>query len=440
MKNLRRLITQYKNIYAKVSQENDSVFCLEGVGDPSQFSKQAFKWFETKIPVHDELDEAFNAILPKLYQGFFLSNSDIELRWFTVIYAFMRFGYLPFYSEDKKHLFIFKIGEGQFSIDEIIKRINTFYEREFQNSIKFVSYTQNEIEKIYQKILDAEDFYLTKNGAYTQELINNLGDEISKISFRDFLRQRIVGHIHWNALAMYPIEAPKATSAWREERQKREYNLPVLNHCSKWERLFFYNSSFILEQYGIEGVVGAKEGDIVIDAGAFIADTALYFSQKIGNSGKVYAFEALPHNAEHAKDNVKTNNCRNVEVVPMALTYKTQKMYFVLDEVSNGASHIADDTASEKQIEVSGTSLDDFAKEHAIKVGFIKSDIEGCEMDLLLGAKETIKRDKPTCGLTVYHKQDDYIKIPQYLSSLCPEYQYYFRCETEPVLFAAVTK
>ena len=148
MKNLRRLITQYKNIYAKVSQENDSVFCLEGVGDPSQFSKQAFKWFETKIPVHDELDEAFNAILPKLYQGFFLSNSDIELRWFTVIYAFMRFGYLPFYSEDKKHLFIFKIGEGQFSIDEIIKRINTFYEREFQNSIKFVSYTQNEIEKI----------------------------------------------------------------------------------------------------------------------------------------------------------------------------------------------------------------------------------------------------------------------------------------------------
>ena len=394
MKNLRRLITQYKNIYAKVSQENDSVFCLEGVGDPSQFSKQAFKWFETKIPVHDELDEAFNAILPKLYQGFFLSNSDIELRWFTVIYAFMR----------------------------------------------FVSYTQNEIEKIYQKILDAEDFYLTKNGAYTQELINNLGDEISKISFRDFLRQRIVGHIHWNALAMYPIEAPKATSAWREERQKREYNLPVLNHCSKWERLFFYNSSFILEQYGIEGVVGAKEGDIVIDAGAFIADTALYFSQKIGNSGKVYAFEALPHNAEHAKDNVKTNNCRNVEVVPMALTYKTQKMYFVLDEVSNGASHIADDTASEKQIEVSGTSLDDFAKEHAIKVGFIKSDIEGCEMDLLLGAKETIKRDKPTCGLTVYHKQDDYIKIPQYLSSLCPEYQYYFRCETEPVLFAAVTK
>ena len=239
---------------------------------------------------------------------------------------------------------------------------------------------------------------------------------------------------------MYPIEAPKATSAWREERQKREYNLPVLNHCSKWERLFFYNSSFILEQYGIEGVVGAKEGDIVIDAGAFIADTALYFSQKIGNSGKVYAFEALPHNAEHAKDNVKTNNCRNVEVVPMALTYKTQKMYFVLDEVSNGASHIADDTASEKQIEVSGTSLDDFAKEHAIKVGFIKSDIEGCEMDLLLGAKETIKRDKPTCGLTVYHKQDDYIKIPQYLSSLCPEYQYYFRCETEPVLFAAVTK
>lgn len=54
-------------------------------------------------------------------------------------------------------------------------------------------------------------------------------------------------------------------------------------------------------------------------------------------------------------------------------------------------------------------------------------DIEGSELMALKGAEQTIRRFKPKLAICVYHRVEDLITIPQYIKSLNPDYNLYFR-------------
>lgn len=60
-------------------------------------------------------------------------------------------------------------------------------------------------------------------------------------------------------------------------------------------------------------------------------------------------------------------------------------------------------------------------------ITFIKMDIEGAEYRALLGAKETIKRDKPRLAISIYHKPEDIFELPQLILSYNSEYRFAMR-------------
>lgn len=68
---------------------------------------------------------------------------------------------------------------------------------------------------------------------------------------------------------------------------------------------------------------------------------------------------------------------------------------------------------------------------------FIKADIEGMEMAMLRGAKETIRKFRPKMALSIYHEPTDLFEIAEYVSSLVPEYQMAVRHHA-PVLMDSV--
>lgn len=65
---------------------------------------------------------------------------------------------------------------------------------------------------------------------------------------------------------------------------------------------------------------------------------------------------------------------------------------------------------------VAAITLDGLVKKgNYQKIGLIKMDVEGYEMNILLGSENTIKNDKPILLISIYHSGNQFINIPLYL-------------------------
>lgn len=58
---------------------------------------------------------------------------------------------------------------------------------------------------------------------------------------------------------------------------------------------------------------------------------------------------------------------------------------------------------------------------------FIKMDIEGGEFDALNGAMDTLKNFRPLLAISIYHRIDDYIRIPNFLKDNLDSYKFFIR-------------
>ena len=61
------------------------------------------------------------------------------------------------------------------------------------------------------------------------------------------------------------------------------------------------------------------------------------------------------------------------------------------------------------------------------KISYLKADIEGFELQMLKGAAETIKRNKPKIAITTYHKENNPEEIINIIKSYVPQYKYYVK-------------
>jgi hypothetical protein len=69
-------------------------------------------------------------------------------------------------------------------------------------------------------------------------------------------------------------------------------------------------------------------------------------------------------------------------------------------------------------------------------------DIEGAEPFALRGAEQTLRKYKPNLAIAIYHSLSDFVKIPEYLSSLGLGYKFYLGHftihEEETILYATI--
>jgi len=120
--------------------------------------------------------------------------------------------------------------------------------------------------------------------------------------------------------------------------------------------------------------VEPKLGDVVFDIGAYVGDTALWFSKAVGSHGKVYAFEPEPRNFAKLKANLERNKVTNVIPLQLALSENEGEMQVA----TGGSSSTITQAGTGTSVEV--TTIDRFVETNKIsQVDFIKMDVEGHE-------------------------------------------------------------
>jgi len=196
----------------------------------------------------------------------------------------------------------------------------------------------------------------------------------------------------------------------------REYRLPI-NH---FEIPVFFHKLGI--EYLPQKAVDKLKGKDFIDGGAYIGDSAMILQEY--DPRRIYAFEPLSENYDLLLKTIKLNNLSQI-VVPIkkALGLRRESKHIVS---LNSGSFISDIFDQEMGQTTEVISIDEFVDEKDLDVGLIKLDVEGYELDTILGAEKTIKRFKPVMIVSIYHRGQDFFEIPKMIKKFVPEYKLRF--------------
>ncbi len=142
-----------------------------------------------------------------------------------------------------------------------------------------------------------------------------------------------------------------------------------------------------------------RPGMAFIDVGAYHGIYTVIAAKKLGNSGRVVAFEPSPRDRRRLQLHLRYNRIKSVTVEPYALAAGEGKasMTIVVAGFTNMNSlrppaihHPV------KQIVVETTTLDEYLnRNHIDKVHLVKIDAEGGEIEILRGADGLLTRQRP---------------------------------------------
>lgn len=182
-----------------------------------------------------------------------------------------------------------------------------------------------------------------------------------------------------------------------------------------------------------------SSGDVIIDAGGFIGDTAIIFNNQAKGNCTIHSFEVYEENVHLMSLNFEINKTEsNVIINKFALSNKTGNVVKINNPGLEGAIYISEEGGED----ITTITIDDYVLiSNTSRVDFIKMDIEGSELVALEGAINTIKHFKPKLAICIYHKPEDVISIPKFIKSTGVDYNLYFKWELvseggEAVLFA----
>lgn len=152
-----------------------------------------------------------------------------------------------------------------------------------------------------------------------------------------------------------------------------------------------------------------KDKDI-IDVGAFVGDSSVVLSEYTNK--KVIAIEPNKGNYEFLKKTISLNMLQDrVDAFNVVLDKEKRKVS-IFDH--GAGSRIVELKNKSDQVLISST-LDELVRGKYQKVGLIKMDVEGYELNILLGSKSVIEHDRPVLLISIYHSGEQFINLPLYL-------------------------
>jgi len=136
------------------------------------------------------------------------------------------------------------------------------------------------------------------------------------------------------------------------------------------------------------------EGGVVLDIGANIGSHTIAYAKKVGFSGNVFAYEPNPEAFKCLVHNMK--ELVTVFEFPFALGNTIGTIEVIQENDNIGMAYVKEAKNGSGIITTVDKEMKDIKK-----VDFIKIDCEGYELEVLKGAKETIKKYSPVMLIEV---------------------------------------
>jgi len=217
-------------------------------------------------------------------------------------------------------------------------------------------------------------------------------------------------------------EIKKALNLWADNYSKAEYIAQfqwriLRDFCAVWNKLPMN------ELYFPKDLWTSNSKEIFIDCGAFRGDTIKNFIVNYDSAfSKIIAIEPDPENYQYLNNYVSTlpENINN-----KIFTYQTavgEKSGEISFDISGT---VASAINSGSDIKIKCSTLDALCE--GFEPTFVKTDVEGAELDILKGAQKIISKARTIWAVCLYHRQTDLWRIPLYFNKLSDEYFFYLR-------------
>jgi FkbM family methyltransferase len=138
----------------------------------------------------------------------------------------------------------------------------------------------------------------------------------------------------------------------------------------------------------------ARKSKRIIDIGAYTGAYTIESSLSNVNA-EVISVEPNPIALKTLQQNIRENQLRNIEIWDFAVGSKENQLplYSTSDERGNSMTSLIKGNDLEEEILVRVLTLDNLLENKSIDL--IKMDVEGFENEVLLGARNVLKRDRP---------------------------------------------
>ena len=210
---------------------------------------------------------------------------------------------------------------------------------------------------------------------------------------------------------------------------KEQGTIPLVNEVNlEW-------GSSITNRYGMYDVpaekLSAVNGKAVIDAGGYIGDSLSLFRALFPES-KIHTFEPSKASFE-TLTNLFKQDINQGNIIPVQKGLGDEKGTLKLSKAQGLQS---DSTASmamdyglgpDSYEEAEVITLDEYVQEHNLSVGLIKVDVEGFEPQVLKGALNTIKTQRPVLVLAIYHSGYEFYELKSVIEALNLNYSFQIR-------------
>ncbi len=237
------------------------------------------------------------------------------------------------------------------------------------------------VKKLISNYYDAILFMAHLKKSFVMELRNGKRIQIKSIdAYKNFWESEEALAFRLNTLKTkgYRIDIDKKSTIIKIEKFGKKIKFFYGELKQAFNTLGMIEENFCNEQYASLNI----EGKDVVDIGANIGDSAIYFALK--GAKHVYAFEPYPYSYNLAKRNVELNNLNN-KITMLNEGCGKSRFVNIRDETKNYGGTDLKSFKNGKKIKI--LSLDGIVEKFKLRNATLKIDCEGCEYATILNAK-----------------------------------------------------